>query len=325
MKAIASDRYGSAENLALRDVDVPRIGAGEVLVEVHAAGVDPGVWIMMTGRPLAVRLASGIRRPRNPVLGRAVAGVVSAVGDGVTRFRPGDEVYGTAESGTFAQFTRARERRLARMPANLTFDQAAAVPISAVTALKAVKDARVRAGQRVLVIGAGGGVGSYAVQLVKQRGALPTGVCGPSKVSLVRSLGAVEVIDYSQREIDSSGVHHHAIIDTAGNRPLSLLRRVITPDGVIALVGGGHAKGAVLGGFGRQMAAPLISPFGRARLAGVTAREHHADLDELTRLLEAGEITPVVGRTYELAEAADAMRYLEEGHATGKIIVSVRR
>ncbi|WP_232050084.1 NAD(P)-dependent alcohol dehydrogenase [Actinoplanes sp. OR16] len=309
----------------LRDVAAPEIGPGEVLVEVHAAGADPGVWIMMSGRPLAVRLAAGVKQPRQPVLGRAVAGVVAAVGSKVTRFRTGDQVYGTAESGSFAEFTRARERRLARMPANLTFEQAAAVPISAVTALQAIKDARVRAGHRVLVIGAGGGVGTYAVQLAKQRGAIPTGVCGPAKVSLVRSLGATDVIDYSQHEIDAHGVLYDAVIDTAGNRPLSLLRRVIAPTGVIALVGGGHAKGAILGGFGRQLAAPLISPFGRARVTGVTAREQHGDLDELTGLLESGAITPVVGRTYPLAEAADAMRYLEEGHPTGKIIILVRR
>ncbi|BBH69450.1 NADPH:quinone reductase [Actinoplanes sp. OR16] len=309
----------------MRDVAAPEIGPGEVLVEVHAAGADPGVWIMMSGRPLAVRLAAGVKQPRQPVLGRAVAGVVAAVGSKVTRFRTGDQVYGTAESGSFAEFTRARERRLARMPANLTFEQAAAVPISAVTALQAIKDARVRAGHRVLVIGAGGGVGTYAVQLAKQRGAIPTGVCGPAKVSLVRSLGATDVIDYSQHEIDAHGVLYDAVIDTAGNRPLSLLRRVIAPTGVIALVGGGHAKGAILGGFGRQLAAPLISPFGRARVTGVTAREQHGDLDELTGLLESGAITPVVGRTYPLAEAADAMRYLEEGHPTGKIIILVRR
>jgi NADPH:quinone reductase-like Zn-dependent oxidoreductase len=325
VKAIVSDRYGSADQLALRDRETPAIGDDEVLVEVHAASLDPGVWIAMTGRPLAVRLAFGLKRPRHPVLGRALSGVVTEVGAKVTRLRAGDEVYGTGESGTFAEFTRARERRLARMPANLTFEQAAAVPISAVTALQAVRDVRVAAGQRVLVIGAGGGVGTFAVQLIKQRGASPTGVCGASKVSLVRSLGAVDVIDYGQREIDSSGVQFDAIIDTAGNRPLSLLRRAIKPDGVIALVGGGHAKGAVLGGFGRQMAAPLISPFGRARLVGVTAREHHDDLDELTPLLESGEITPVVGRTYPLAETADAMRYLEEGHPTGKTVIIVRR
>ncbi|MBB2948541.1 NADPH:quinone reductase-like Zn-dependent oxidoreductase [Actinoplanes lutulentus] len=324
MKAIASDRYGSADLLSLRDVATPSIGDDDVLVEVRAAAVDPGVWIFMTGRPLAARLASGVRSPRNPVLGRALAGVVAAVGARVTRLRPGDHVYGTGESGTFAEFARARERRLARMPANLTFEQAAAVPISAVTALQAIKDARVRANHRVLVIGAGGGVGTFAVQLAKHKEALVTGVCGPSKVQLVRSLGAVDVVDYTQREIDGTGVQYDAIIDTAGNRPLSLLRRASTPDGTIALVGGGHAKGPVLGGFGRQMAAPLISPFGRARLVGVTAGERHTDLDELTTLLESGVITPVVGRTYPLAETADAIRYIEEGHPTGKVVITVR-
>ncbi|MEU8239133.1 NAD(P)-dependent alcohol dehydrogenase [Actinoplanes missouriensis] len=324
MKAIASDRYGSAEVLALREVGTPSIGDDEVLVEVHAAAADPGVWIMMTGRPYAARLAGGLRRPRVPVIGRSHAGVVAAVGAKVTRLRPGDAVYGTADSGSFAEFTRARERRLARMPGNLTFEQAAAVPISAVTALQAVRDARIEAGRRVLVIGAGGGVGTFAVQLIKQRGAIPVGVCGPSKVSLVRSLGAADVIDYTRQEIDASGVSYDAIIDTAGNRPLSLLRRAVAADGTIALVGGGHARWPLMGGFGRQLAAPLISPFGRARLVGVTAREHHDDLDELTPLLESGAVVPVVGRTYALADAPDAIRHLEEGHATGKLVITVR-
>ncbi|MFC6021118.1 NAD(P)-dependent alcohol dehydrogenase [Plantactinospora solaniradicis] len=324
MRAIAHDVYGPADLLELRDIDKPPIGDDEVLVEVRAAGVDPGVWILMTGRPMAVRLAVGLRRPRVAVLGRAVAGVVAAVGANVTRLRIGDDVYGTCESGSFAEFAMARQHRLAPKPANLTFEQAAATPISAVTALQSVRDARVQPGQRVLITGAAGGIGSFAVQLVRAYGGIVTGVCSAAKVELVRSLGAEDVIDYTQHEIDRGGVRHDVIIDTAGNRPLSLLRRAVTPRGTIALVGGGHAKGWLLGGFQRQMAAPLVSLFGSQRVCGVTARERHEDLDELTPLIESGTVTPVIDRTYALADAPDAIRYLAQGHPAGKVVVTMQ-
>ncbi|GIE95453.1 NAD(P)-dependent alcohol dehydrogenase [Paractinoplanes rishiriensis] len=321
MKAIIREVYGDRPEL--RDHPKPAIGAGEVLVEVRAAGVDPGVWILMTGRPKAVRLAVGLRRPRVPVLGRALSGVVSAVGEGVTRLRPGDEVYGTCESGSFAEYARARENRLAAKPAGLTFEQAAAVPISAVTALQAVRDARVEAGQRVLITGAGGGIGTFAVQLVARRGAYAIGVCSTSKVDLVRSLGAEDVLDYTRTEIDRDGPRYDAVIDTAGNRPLSLLRRAVRKRGTIALVGGGHANGSLMGGFQRQMAAPLISPFGAHRIAGVTGRERREDLEELTPLLESGAIVPVLGRAYTLDTATDAIRDLAGGHPAGKLVITV--
>ncbi|MFG3423307.1 NAD(P)-dependent alcohol dehydrogenase [Micromonospora sp. NPDC048063] len=324
MKAIVHDVYGPADVLELREVDKPSVGDDEVLIEVRAAGLDPGVWIFMTGRPMAVRLAAGLRRPKVAVLGRAVAGVVVAVGAGVTRLRPGDEVYGTCQSGSFAQYATARQHRLAPKPANLTFEQAAAMPISAVTALQSIRDARVQPGQRVLITGAAGGVGSFAVQLVKLHGASVTGVCSTSKIELVRSIGAEDVIDYTQHEIDRGGARYDIIIDTAGNRPLSLLRRATTPRGTIALVGGGHATGWLLGGFQRQLAAPLLSLIGSQRVRGVAAREHYEDLDELTTLTEAGSVTPVIDRTYALADAPDAMRYLAQGHPAGKIVVTVQ-
>jgi NADPH:quinone reductase-like Zn-dependent oxidoreductase len=323
MKAIARDVYGPADVLELRDIDQPSIGDDEVLIEVRAAGVDPGVWIFMTGRPMAVRLAIGLRRPKVAVLGRAVAGVVAAAGAGVTRLRPGDEVYGTCESGSFAEFATARQDRLALKPASLTFEQAAATPISAVAALQSIRDARVRPGQRVLITGAAGGVGSFAVQLVTMHGAGVTGVCGTSKAELVRSLGAEDVIDYTRHEIDRDGARYDVIIDTAGNRPLSLLRRAVKPRGTIALVGGGHAEGRLLGGFQRQMAAPLLSLFGGRRVCGVAARERHEDLEELTPLIESGSVTPVIDRTYPLAGASDAIRYLAKGHPGGKVVVTV--
>jgi len=324
MKAIAHDAYGPADLLGLRDIDPPSIGDDEVLVEVHAASVDPGVWVLMTGRPMAVRLAYGLRRPRVAVLGRAVAGVVAAVGATVTRLRPGDEVYGTCGSGSFAEFATARQHRLAVKPANLSFTQAAATPISAVTALQSLRDARVRPGQRVLVTGAAGGVGSFAVQLAVAYGASVTGVCGSDKVELVRSLGAEDVIDYTRQEIDRAGARYDVVVDTAGNRPLSLLRRAVTPGGTIALVGGGHTEGWLLGGFQRLMAAPLLSLLGSQRVCGVTARERHEDLDELSPLFESGAVTPVIDRGYALAEAPDAIRYLAQGHPAGKVVVTVR-
>jgi NADPH:quinone reductase-like Zn-dependent oxidoreductase len=323
MKAVVRDVYGPAEVLELRDVDKPTIGDDDVLVHVRAAGLDPGVWILMTGRPVAVRLAVGLRRPRVAGLGRALAGVVAAVGDRVARLRPGDEVYGTCETGSFADYAAARQSRLARMPAVLTFEQAAAVPISAVTALQAIRDTNVRRGQQVLVIGAGGGVGSYAVQLAKAYGADVTGVCSTSKIALVRSIGADDVIDYTRHEIDHHGAVFDIIIDTAGNRPLSVLRRAVTPRGTIALVGGGHADGWLLGGLQRQMAAPLLSLLGTPRLRGVAARERYEDLEELTPLLASGSLTPVIDRVIPLAHAPGAIRYLAQGHPAGKVILTL--
>ncbi|GIF16256.1 NAD(P)-dependent alcohol dehydrogenase [Actinoplanes teichomyceticus] len=324
MRAIVRDSYGPADALELRDVSRPPLGEHDVLVRVRAAAVDPGVWIFMTGRPLAVRLAAGLRRPRVAGLGRDVAGVVAQTGAAVTDLRPGDEVYGTCRTGSLAEYAVARQHRLARKPAGLTFEQAAAVPVSAVTALQSLRAARVGAGHRVLVIGAGGGVGTFAVQLARASGAVVTGVCSGAKAELVRSLGAEHVIDYTRQEITDGGARHDAVIDTAGNRPLPVLRRAVTERGTIALVGGGHMRGRWLGGFQRQLAAPLLSRFGTARVCGVTAREGRQSLEELTPLLESGAVTPVVGRTYPLADAAAAIRELAQGHPTGKIVVVVR-
>src|SRR5688572_7217123 len=300
MKAIAQDRYGEADVLELRDVEQPKPGAGEVLVEVRAAGVDPGVWIFMTGSPYLVRLASGLRRPRVAVRGREFAGIVTAVGPGMTAFQPGDEVYGTSGNGTFAEFVVAPADRLARKPANLTFEQAAAVPISAATALQAVRDSGgVRAGQRVLVIGAGGGVGSYAVQLAVAAGAEVTGLCSAGKTEFVRSLGAAEVFDRATTEVDHRGGYYDVIIATGGERPLGLLRRALRPKGTLVLVGGAYYQGGLLAGYGRMMfAVPLLSLFVGQRLRGLTARERTAYLDDLRGMIEAGNVTPAVDRTY---------------------------
>ncbi|RGA04116.1 NAD(P)-dependent alcohol dehydrogenase [Microbispora triticiradicis] len=325
MKAIVQDAYGPADVLRLSDVDRPEIGAEEVLVEVRAAAVDPGVWVLMTGRPYLMRLAGfGLRRPKVAVRGRDVAGVVAAVGAGVTRFRPGQEVYGTCTSGSYAEFARARQNRLAPKPAGLTFEQAAAMPVSGMTALQAVRDvAGVRPGQRVLVIGASGGVGSFAVQIARAYGASVTGVCSASKAGFVRSLGAGDVVDYAREEIDRDGPRYDVVVDTAGNRPLSLLRRALTPRGTLAVVGGGHVAHRFTGGMGRTFRAPLLSPFTGQRLRPVMTRERAEDLEELTRLAESGAVTPVIDRVYPLADAPDAIRHLMGGHPGGKVVVTV--
>ena len=325
MKAIVQDVYGSAGVLKLRDIARPSIGDGEVLVRVRAAGVDPGVWHLMTGEPYLVRVMGfGLRKPKVGVRGRDVAGVVEAAGARVTRFGPGDEVYGTCESGSFAEYAAAREERLAAKPASVSFEQAAVVPISGVTALQGVRDCgRVQPGHQVMVIGAAGGVGSFAVQIAKASGARVTGVCSTSKADLVRSLGAGDVIDYTHDEVDCNGARYDVVIDTAGNRPLSLLRRAMTPHGTLVLVGGEHGGGRVLGGFDRQLRAPLVSMFAGPRLRGLVARERAEDLQAMTRLIESGDVTPVVDRTYALADAPDAIRYLAEGHAAGKVVVTV--
>lgn len=323
MKAIVRSRYGTADILQFRTVDPPPVADDEVLIEVRAAAVDPGVWIFMTGRPYAVRLASGLRRPRIPVLGLDVAGVVTAVGPRITRFQPGDEVYGTCRSGSFAEFAVARQGQLARKPAGISFAQAAATPVSGVTALTSVRVTGVSPGRQVLITGAGGGVGTFAVQLAKAAGATVTGVCSTSKVDLVRSLGADEVIDYTNSEIDRAGPAYDIVLDLAGSRPLSLLRRAARPRAVIALIGGGHAKGRVMGGFHRQMAAPLLSLFMTRKLKGVTSFVRVPELEELTRHIESGTLTPTVGATYPLADAAEALRDHAASRSAGKIVLTV--
>jgi NADPH:quinone reductase-like Zn-dependent oxidoreductase len=325
MKAIVQDVYGSADVLELRDIERPSIGANEVLVEVRAAGVDPGVWHLMTGEPYLVRaIGFGLRKPKVAVRGRDLAGVVEAVGAQVTRFRPGDEVYGTCERGSFAEYAAAPEDRLAAKPANVSFEQAAVTPISGVTALQGVRDCgRVQPGHQVLVIGAAGGVGSFAVQIAKSFGATVTGVCSTSKADLVRSIGADDIIDYTHDEIDCNGARYDVVIDTAGNRPLSLLRRALTPHGTLVLVGGEHGGGRVLGGFDRRLWAPLVSMFVGQRLRGLVAKERAEDLEAMTRLIESRDVTPVIEGTYALADAPAAIRHLAEGHAAGKVVVTV--
>lgn len=323
MKAIVQDRYGSTDVLELRDIDKPEIADDEVLIRVVAAGVDRGVWHVMTGRPYPLRLAGfGLRAPKNPVLGMDVAGVVEAVGKGVRRFRAGDEVFGVA-AGSFAQYARAREDKLAPKPANLTFEQAAVVAISGMTALQAVRDhGRVEPGQQVLVIGASGGVGTYAVQLANAFGAEVTAVCSTTKVDLVRSLGAARVIDYTREDFADGEHRYDVILDIGGNSSLSRLRRALSPKGTLVIVGG-ETGGRWLGGTDRQVRAILLSRFVDQKLGTFVSKENHQDMIVLKELIEAGKVTPVIDRTYPLSEAPKAIRHVEEGHARGKVVITI--
>jgi NADPH:quinone reductase-like Zn-dependent oxidoreductase len=323
MKAIVQDTYGSTDVLEFRDIDKPEIAADEVLVRVHAAGVDRGVWHAMTGLPYPIRLAGyGLRAPNTPVPGMDLAGVVEAVGNDVTRFKPGDEVFGIGK-GAFAEYARAPENKLAPKPANLTFEQAAAIAISGLTALQAVRDhGKVRPGQKVLIIGASGGVGTYAVQLAKAFGAHVTGVCNTTKVDLVRSLGAEHVIDYTRDDFAKGRQRYDEILDIGGNSSLSRLRRALTPKGTLVITGG-ETGGRWLGGTDRQIRALLLSRFVSQNLTTFINKENHEDMIVLKELIESGKVTPVIDRTYPLTEAPQAIRYLEQGHARGKVVITV--
>jgi len=325
MTAIVQDEYGSIpENvLRLEEIGRPDIGDGEVLVKVRAASVDRGTWHLMAGLPKLMRVMGfGFRRPKAPNPGRSLAGTVEAVGRNVTDFEPGDEVYGTGD-GSFAEYVRARAGRLARKPANLSFEQAAAVPISGTTALQAVRDgAQVQPGQRVLIIGASGGVGSFAVQIAKAFGAEVTGVCSTAKMDLVRVLGADHVIDYTHDEFADGEHRYDVILDIGGNSRLSHLRRALTGDGRLVIVGG-ETDGRWLGGFDRQLRATLLSPLVSQKLGLLMATENSAHLADLRELLEAGKVTPAIDRTYPLSDVAAAIRHLTDGRTRGKVVIVV--
>jgi NADPH:quinone reductase-like Zn-dependent oxidoreductase len=316
MQAVVHDQYGSPDVLELRDVEPPVPGDGEVLVRVRAAGVDRGVWHLLTGRPYLVRVVAFPQRPsRSPIRGFEFAGTVETAGEGV---QAGDEVYGTC-AGSFAEYACAEVAKIAPKPSNLSFEQAAAVPISGGTALQGLRDSgALRAGQRVLITGAGGGVGTFAVQLAKAFGAEVTGVCGAGRVELVRSLGADRVIDRGQEDFADGREHHDLILDTAGVRPLSELRRALTADGTAVIVGG-EGGGRWLGGFQRQI---FFAPVSR-RVRALAQVERGDDLRYLNGLFEAGQVTPVIERTYPLAEAAEAVRRLETGEVGGKLVLTI--
>jgi NADPH:quinone reductase-like Zn-dependent oxidoreductase len=323
MRAIVRDRYGSADVLELRDVDLPEVADDEVLVRVRAAGLDRGVWHILAGLPYLIRIAGyGVRKPKVAGLGSELAGVVEAVGAKVTGFRPGEQVFGACRA-SLAEYASARPDQLARMPSGLTFEQAAAVPVSAVTALQALRDrGRVQAGQRVLIVGASGGVGTFAVQIAKAFGAAEvTGVCSTAKVDLVRSIGADHVIDYTKSEITDGNQRYDLVLDIGGNRPLAQLRRVLTRNGTLVIVGG-EGGGRLTGGIQRQLRAMLLSPFVRQRLGTFVASTNSKDLDAIRALIETGAVTPVIDRVVALHDAPDAIRYLAAGLARGKIVVT---
>jgi NADPH:quinone reductase-like Zn-dependent oxidoreductase len=323
MKAMVQDTYGSPDILELRDIGRPGIGDDDVLVQVHAAGVDPGVWHLTTGLPYLVRaFGYGLRAPKVRVRGRDVAGRIEAVGKNVTRFQPGAEVFGTCE-GSFAEYATARQDRVALKPWNVTFEQAATIPISGLTALQGLRDAgQVQPGQQVLIIGAAGGVGTFAVQLAKMFGAEVTGVCSTTKMDLVQAIGADDVIDYTREDFADRSRRYDLILDTAGNRKLSHLRRALTAKGTLVIVGG-EGAGGWLGGFDRSLRALMLSPFVSQQLRGLVSKETSADLQVLGEYVQAGKLIPIIDRAYSLSEVPQAIQYVEDGHARGKVVISL--
>lgn len=322
MRAVVRHTYGApTEVLRVDTTERPSVGATDVLVRVRAAGVDRGTWHIVTGLPYPIRLAGfGFRAPKNPVVGGDVAGVVEAVGSGVTRLRVGDEVFGTGH-GTFAEYARASESKLSLKPATLSFEEAAAVPVSAMTALQAVRDrGQVQPGHQVLVVGASGGVGSYAVQIAKALGAVVTGVASGRKLDLVRSLGADVLLDYAADTLPER--RYDVIIDVGGNTRVSQLRKALTVTGTLVIVGG-ETRGRLLGGLQRQLGATLLSPFVRQRLGTFVCKENAADLAVLASLIDSGQVTPSVDRVLPLEFAAEALQLLVDGRVRGKLVLSV--
>jgi len=320
MRAIVQDVYGSADRLRLAGTERPVPAAGEVVVQVRAAGVDRGTCHLMRGEPYLIRiLGFGFRGPKNRIPGLDVAGTVVEAGAGVSRFQAGDEVFGIAR-GSFADYAAAREDKLVRKPAALSFEQAAVVAVSGLAALQGLRAGRIAAGQKVLIIGASGGVGTYAVQLAKALGAKVTAVCSTGKVDLARSLGADEVIDYTRADFADGRQHYDLILDVGGNSRLSRLRRALTPKGTLVIAGG---EGGRWTGVGRQLRALAVSPVVRQRLTMYISKHRQADLEELRHQIEDGHLTPVVGKTYPLPDVPQAIRHLEDGRAQGKIAITL--
>jgi NADPH:quinone reductase-like Zn-dependent oxidoreductase len=324
MRAVVQDRYGSDPDavLAVGQVARPTIGDDDVLVRVSAAGVDMGTWHCMTGMPYAMRLTGfGLRSPRALNPGRALAGTVEAVGRSVTSVSPGDEVYGSGD-GSFAELAAVPADQLARKPWNLTFVQSAAVPISGATALQALRKAGVQPGQRVLVVGASGGVGSFAVQIAKAMGASVTGVCSAPKIDLVEALGADRVVDHLEEDFADGSHEHDVIVDTGGSRRLADLRRALAPRGTLVIVGG-ETGGSWFGGFDRSLRAVLLSSFVGQTLGMLASTEEAAGLGALRELIESGQVTPAIDRTFPMADAAGAIRHVREGRSRGKVVITI--
>jgi len=322
MQAIVQDSYGAASVLRAREIEKPVIGDREVLIRVRAAGVNPADWAIVSGLPYIARPIYGLRKPKNIVRGTDVAGTVEAIGSGVTRFKPGDEVFGWS-NGSYAEYTAAAEDSLALKPANLTFEQAAAVPMAGPVALQAIRDhGKVEPGQKVLINGASGGIGTFAVQIAKALGADVTGVCSARNIEMVRSIGADRVIDYMKEDFTKSGLQYDFILDNVSNHSLTDLRRVLTPTGTLIPNGGGFDNRWLASG-GRIVRAALLFQFGDQTLGNFLVSSNHADLVVLADLIQAGKVTPVMDRTYPLSETAQAIDHVGKGHARGKIAITV--
>jgi NADPH:quinone reductase-like Zn-dependent oxidoreductase len=324
MRAMVQREYGSSATLQLEDLPVPEIAADQVLVEVSAAGVDRGVWHLMTGMPYIIRaMGYGLTRPKNPTPGADVAGRIVAVGKDVKRFEVGDEILGIA-TGSYAEYAAADESKIAHKPETISHEQAAVASISGITALQALTDiGRLEAGQNVLVIGASGGVGSYAVQLAKALGATVTGVASAAKADVVRSLGADDVIDYKGPEYLDGSRTFDLILDIGGRNPVSKLRKALTPSGTLVIVGG-EGGGKWTGGISRQLKATLLSPFVSQRLTTFISKEHHSSIERLAGFIERGEVTPMVGRSYRLDQVPAAIDDLASGRTEAKSAIVVR-
>jgi NADPH:quinone reductase-like Zn-dependent oxidoreductase len=321
MKAIVHSRYGPPDVLELKDIDKPAVNDDDVLVRVHAAAVGKGDWLTVQGLPYVARMRYGLPNPKHPVPGFDVAGRIEAVGSNVTQLHPGDEVFGWCD-GSFAEYASVPESQLARKPTNLTFEQAAAVPIPGFAALQALRDTGgVQPGQTVVIIGASGGVGGFAVQLAKAYGAEVTGVCSTKSLDMVRSIGADHVIDYTQEDFTRSGQRYDLILEMAGNRSLADLRRALTPKGTLVLVGGSGGKWFM--GTGRTLRAVMTSPFVGQRLRSFLSKPKRTDLVVLRELIEAGKVTPVIDRTFPLNAAPEAISYVGERSIQGKTVITV--
>ncbi|MDQ6809392.1 MAG: NAD(P)-dependent alcohol dehydrogenase [Verrucomicrobiota bacterium] len=326
MRAVVYTDYGSPDVLRVREIKKPAPSDDQVLIKVHAASVNPLDWHFIRGTPFIARLGMmGLRKPKLPRLGVDYAGTIEAVGKNVTQFRPGDEVFG-GKTGAFSEYLCARpDRAMALKPTNVTFQQAASVPIAGVTALQGLRDrGHVQAGQKVLINGASGGVGTFAVQIAKSLGAEVTGICSTRNLELVRSLGADHVIDYTKEDFTKGEERYDVILDNVGNQPLAGFRRALTPHGICVMIGGGGPNdGGLIGPMGRPIEALLLSPFTSQRIGMFMAEITKPALTTLAELIQTGKVTPVIDKTYPLTQIADAIRYLEEGHARGKVVIAV--
>jgi NADPH:quinone reductase-like Zn-dependent oxidoreductase len=326
MKAVVYTNYGSPDVLEIRDIKKPVPNDDQVLIQVRAASINPLDWHFMEGTPYIMRaMGVGLRKPKDPRLGVDYAGTVEVVGKNVTQFKPGDEVLG-GKSGAFAEYVCARaDRAIVLKPANITFEQAASVPIAAITALQGLRDkGKIQPGQKVLINGASGGVGTFAVQIAKSFGADVTGVCSTRNLDMVRSLGADHVIDYTKEDFTEGDQRYDLILDNVGTQPLSGFRRALTPKGICVMIGGGGPNdGGLIGPLGRPVKALLLSPFISQKMGMLMADLNKKDLTILGDLMQSGKVTPVIDRTYPLSKIAEAIRYLEQGHARGKVVITL--